>query len=43
MDDAQTGHHTMNAVLPIEVIERIEIIKGPCSKNFWTKCIYGSH
>ncbi|HCY97232.1 MAG TPA: TonB-dependent receptor, partial [Polaribacter sp.] len=28
MDDAQTGHHTMNAALPIEVIERIEIIKG---------------
>ena len=27
MDDAQTGHHTMNAALPIEVIERIEIIK----------------
>ena len=23
MDDAQTGHHTMNGVLPIEVIERI--------------------
>ncbi|TYA97527.1 TonB-dependent receptor, partial [Seonamhaeicola marinus] len=22
MDDAQTGHHTMNAALPIEVIER---------------------
>ena len=29
MDDAQTGHHTLNAALPIEVIERIEIIKGP--------------
>lgn len=25
MDDSQTGHHTMNAALPIEVIERIEI------------------
>ena len=27
MDDAQTGHHTMNAALPIEVIERIEMHK----------------
>jgi iron complex outermembrane receptor protein len=42
MDDAQTGHHTMNAALPIEVIERIEIIKGPAARDFRTKCIYGS-
>jgi len=34
MDDAQTGHHTMNAALPIEVIERIEIIKGPAARVF---------
>ena len=34
MDDAQTGHHTMNAALPIEVIERIEIIKGPAARIF---------
>ena len=32
MDDAQTGHHTMNAALPLEVIERIEIIKGPAAR-----------
>ena len=29
VEDAQTGHHTMNMALPLEVIERIEIIKGP--------------
>ncbi|MEL0225322.1 MAG: TonB-dependent receptor plug domain-containing protein, partial [Flavobacteriaceae bacterium] len=28
LDDAQTGHHTLNLALPLEVIERIEIIKG---------------
>ncbi len=27
VDDAQTGHHTMNLALPIEVIKRIEFIK----------------
>jgi iron complex outermembrane receptor protein len=28
LDDVQTGHHSMNLALPIEVIKRIEIIKG---------------
>ena len=27
VDDPQTGHHTMNLALPIEVIKRIEVIK----------------
>ncbi|MGB0633250.1 MAG: TonB-dependent receptor plug domain-containing protein [Flavobacteriaceae bacterium] len=29
MDDVQTGHHTLNMILPLYLIERIEIIKGP--------------
>ena len=29
MDDVQTGHHTLNLLLPIQLIDRIEIIKGP--------------
>ena len=33
MDNAQTGHHTLNMVLPLYLIERIEIIKGPCRIN----------
>ena len=34
MDDIQTGHHTLNLLLPIQLIERIEIIKGPASRIF---------
>jgi len=42
MDDAQTGHHTMNAILSLENIERIEVIKGPAARVFGQNAFAGA-
>ncbi len=34
MGDPQTGHHDLNLPLPLEHLERIEIVKGPGSAAF---------
>ncbi|MFD2543093.1 TonB-dependent receptor plug domain-containing protein [Lacinutrix gracilariae] len=42
MDDAQTGHHTMNMALPLDVIERVEVIKGPAARVFGQNAFTGA-
>jgi iron complex outermembrane receptor protein len=42
MDDAQTGHHILNAALPLEIIERVEIIKGPAARVYGQNAFTGA-
>lgn len=42
LDDAQTGHHTLNAALPLHLIERIEIIKGPAARIYGQNAFTGA-
>ena len=41
-EDPQTGHHTMNMMIPLENIERIEIIKGPAARIFGQNAFLGA-
>ncbi len=42
MDDAQTGHHSMNAILSLDNIERIEILKGPAARIYGQNAFTGA-
>ena len=42
MDDPQTGHHTLNMILPLYLIERIEVIKGPAARIFGQNAFNGA-
>ena len=42
MDDAQTGHHTLNMALPLYLIDRVEIIKGPAARIFGQNAFNGA-
>lgn len=42
MDDSQTGHHSMNAMIALSNIERIEIIKGPAARIYGQNAFTGA-
>lgn len=42
VDDPQTGHHTLNSALPLDVIERIEIVKGPAARIYGQNAFTGA-
>ena len=41
-ENPQTGHHTMNIMIPVENIERIEIVKGPAARVFGQNAFTGA-
>lgn len=42
LSDPQTGHHAMNIPLPMQSIERIEVIKGPASRIYGPNAYAGA-
>ena len=42
VEDPQTGHHTLNLTIPLENIQRIEIIKGPASRIYGQNAFSGA-
>lgn len=42
LDDAQTGHHTLNFLPPLSIVERIEITKGPSARIFGQNAFTGA-
>lgn len=40
--DPQTGHHLMNVPVPLEAIERIEVLKGPAARIYGQNAFAGA-
>ena len=41
LEDAQTGHHTLNLLPPIDLSERIEVLKGPAARLYGQNAFTG--
>ena len=42
LEDAQTGHHTLNLLPPVDLIERIEVLKGPAARIYGQNAFTGA-
>ncbi len=42
LSDPQTGHHMLNIPIPLEAIERIEILRGPASRVYGINGLTGA-
>ncbi|MFD2037039.1 TonB-dependent receptor plug domain-containing protein [Belliella marina] len=42
MTDPQTGHHIMNIPIPLQAIQRIEVMKGPASRIYGQNAYAGA-
>ena len=42
VDDPQTGHHTLNSIIPLSMIERVEIVKGAAARIFGQNAFTGA-
>ena len=42
VDNPQTGHHTLNAIIPIEMIARVEILKGAAGRVYGQNAYSGA-
>lgn len=42
LSDPQTGHHMLNIPIPLEAIERIEILRGPASRMYGINALTGA-
>lgn len=42
VSDPQTGHHSLNLPIPLEAIERIEVLRGPASRMYGVNALTGS-
>lgn len=42
INDPQTGHHSLNIPVPLEAIQRIEVLKGPGSRRYGQNALAGA-